>query len=77
MKPLSPGRARVLKALVDLPARGEAVTFRNIARECGLASTSTVHSHILGLHRAGLIARAPQPRYAYVVLPEAADATDQ
>ncbi len=74
MSALSRGRARVLKALVDLPARGELVTFRNIARECGLVSTSTVHSHIAGLHRDGYIARVPQPRYAYVVLPEGHDA---
>lgn len=74
MKPLSPGRARVLRALVDLKARGEEVTFRNIARECDLSSTSTVHAHIKGLHRDGYISVGPQPRFAYVVLEEGLDA---
>jgi predicted transcriptional regulator len=70
MKPLSPGRSRVLKAIVALSARREAVTIRSIGRECGLTSTNTVKKHIDGLIRDRLLARDLQPRFAYSVTEE-------
>jgi len=77
MKPLSPGPARVLKAIIDLQARREHVTLRSIGRECGITSTSTIHLHIRALNRTGLISVGPQPRYAYVVMPEGHDAANE
>jgi len=64
-------RDRVLQAVRSLSdARGYPPTVREIGRELGLASPSTVHQHLLSLRRDGLVAWEPAfPRTLRVLAP--------
>lgn len=68
---LSAPQRRVLDAIVRLHReKGYAPTVREIGDACGLASTSTVHAHLMNLEDAGWLRSDPtKPRTLEVLLP--------
>ena len=51
-----------------LGSRGYPPTVREIGEELGLTSSSTVHSHLAALERAGIIERDPSRARAYYLM---------
>lgn len=76
-KSLTPRRRALLRFLANYAQEGGfAPCMREMGKEMGLSSSSTVHSHILGLEAGGYISRRPNRPRAYVVTQAGWDALE-
>ena len=63
-KPLTPRQQNILQFIInEVETRGYPPAVREIGREVGLSSSSTVHAHLTTLEKKGYIQRDPtKPR---------------